>query len=125
MTIKTINAVLLHTQDVPRLVSFYRDVVGIDMAENDHGGGLHAEAHVGGVHFAIFPGGPAPQAKGPITFAFHVDDVHGEYDRIRTLGVEFEMAPRKMSFGGILARFRDPDGNGIDLMKWQSEENAE
>jgi lactoylglutathione lyase len=117
--IKAINAVLLHTQDVGRLAKFYRDVVGVPLELSDHGSGLHAEAEVGDVHFAIFPGGPPPRERGPITFAFLVDDVSAEHERLKGLGVSFDMPPQEMGFGGILARFRDPDGNGVDLMTWK------
>ena len=120
MPVTAINAVLLHTQDVERLVDFYRDTVGLPMRSSDHGGGMHGEAHprLGDVHFAIFPGGPEP-GRGPVTISLHVDDLQGEYERLLALGVEFEHPPQPKPFGGIVAPFRDPDGNGVLLMSWQ------
>ena len=122
MPVNAINAVLLYTQDVERLVGFYRDVVGLAMRSSDHGGGLHGEVHprLGDVHFAIFPGGSEPAGLGPVTISLQVDDVGAEYERLSALGVEFEHPPEPKPFGGIVAPFRDPDGNGLLLMSWQT-----
>ncbi|MCE9637509.1 MAG: VOC family protein [Planctomycetes bacterium] len=123
--IRTINAVLLHSQNSGRLIAFYRDVVGLPLQVADHGDGLHADADIGPVHFAIFPDGDAgPLPHGPITISLQVDDVHAEFKRLRERGVAFRMPPSEMAFGGIVAEFRDPDGNGVMLMMWQSDAPA-
>ena len=124
--IKGINAILIISPDVKRLATFYRDQVGIPLQVNDHGGGLHAEAEVGDTHFAILPaagGGPAEGAR-PISFSFHVDDIDAEHATLSKRGVRFAGPPEPMGFGGVIARFRDPDGNGVCLMMWQSEYDA-
>jgi predicted enzyme related to lactoylglutathione lyase len=123
--IKSLNAVLISSQDVPRLVAFYRDVVGLPLKVADHGGGMHAEAELGDVHFAIFPGGPAPQPRGPIAFSLHVDDIDAEYARLKAKGVRFRNPPEPVGFGGIVAPFQDPDGNGVCLMVWEDERKAQ
>ena len=123
--IKGINAVLIHSRDVRRLAEFYRDKVGIPFQMDDHGGGLHAEAEVGSVHVAIFPGGGEPRDKGPVTLSLNVDDIDAEYEAMKKRGVSFEGPPAPAPFGGVLASFRDPDGNGVLLMVWQSERKAE
>ena len=117
--IKSVNAILISTQNVERLAAFYRDAVGLPLKVNNHGGGMHAEGEIGDCHFAIFPGGPAPAAKGPITFSLHVDDIQAEYERMKSRGVPFAGPPAARPFGGITADFRDPDGNGVCLMCWQ------
>ena len=119
--IDAINAVLISTKDVRCLAEFYRDKVGIPLKINDHGGGLHAEAEIGHTHFAIFPGGPSSSPKGPITFSLHVDDIDAEYAAMKARGVVFAAPPGPAPFGGVVASFRDPDGNGVCLMVWQSE----
>ena len=35
-----------------------------------------------------------------------------------------EISGLSIRFGGIVAKFRDPDGNGVCLMMWQSEHDA-
>lgn len=122
--IKGINAVLISSRDVKRLADFYGDKVGLGLTVNDHGGGMHAEGEVGDTHFAIFPGGPAPQAKGPVTFSLHVDDVQKEYEKLMKRGVAFEGPPHDPGFGGMVANFRDPDGNGVCLMAWKAAQPA-
>ena len=119
--IRAINAVLIHTQDIDRLISFYRDSVGIPLEVSDHGGRRHAEAEIGGTHFAIFGGGPPPMERGSITFSLEVEDIDRAHADLALRGVEFEHPPREMPFGGVLAPFRDPDGNGVCLMVWQSD----
>ena len=122
--IDAVNAVLISTRDVGRLADFYRNKVGIPLKINDHGGGLHAEAEIGHTHFALFPGGPGPQPKGPVTFSLHVDDIDAEYEAMKARGVVFDAPPGPAPFGGVVAMFRDPDGNGVCLMVWQSERKA-
>ncbi|MCK6441040.1 MAG: VOC family protein [Planctomycetes bacterium] len=119
--IKSINAVLISSRDVKRLVEFYRDKVGIPLKVADHGGGMHAEAELGETHFAIFPGGGAPLERGPIMFSLHVDNIDAEYQAMSKRGVKFDGPPADRGFGGVIASFRDPDGNGVCLMCWQSE----
>jgi catechol 2,3-dioxygenase-like lactoylglutathione lyase family enzyme len=46
--------------------------------------------------------------------AFLVGDVHKEYDRLKTLGVEFTMEPTKMG-GAVVAIFNDTCGNLIQI----------
>jgi catechol 2,3-dioxygenase-like lactoylglutathione lyase family enzyme len=46
--------------------------------------------------------------------AFLVDDVHKEYDRLKSLGVEFTMEPTNMG-GAIAAIFNDTCGNLIQI----------
>ena len=119
--IRAINAVLLHTRDVRRLVRFYRDVLGLEIKEATHGGIAHAEAEIGDVHFAIFDEGPAPVPVGPITLSFHVANVFDAHKQVLARGGVFDGEPQAMPFGGVVARMRDPDGNGVYLMTWQDE----
>jgi predicted enzyme related to lactoylglutathione lyase len=45
---------------------------------------------------------------------FYVDDVRGEYERMRALGVEFTMPPKKVT-GSTIAVLNDTCGNLIQL----------
>ena len=117
--IKGINAVLLHTCQMDAMIAFYRDKVGISLKVSNHGGGKHAEADLGEVHFAIFEGGPPPQDRQGVSFSLWVEDVEAEYRRMTALDVAFDSPPAPHGFGGILAPFRDPDGNGVMLMQWE------
>jgi len=39
------------------------------------------------------------------------EDINFAYEEMRAAGVEFEMSPTKQPWGGVLALFKDPDGN--------------
>lgn len=45
-----------------------------------------------------------------------VDDIEKRYETLRARGVEFLRPPEKMPWGGVLAHFRDPDGNVLTLV---------
>jgi uncharacterized glyoxalase superfamily protein PhnB len=50
--------------------------------------------------------------------SFVVEDIRGEFDRMRTLGVEFTSAPERQPWGGTLATFVDLSGNQLQLVQY-------
>lgn len=118
--LKSINAVLVSSQNPERLIGFYK-TLGVDLKVNDHGGGLHAEADFGAVHFAIWGRGGAPVEASNINFSFHVPNLEETYEALMAKGINFDCAPTALPFGGVVANLRDPDGNRITLMRWDSD----
>jgi catechol 2,3-dioxygenase-like lactoylglutathione lyase family enzyme len=49
--------------------------------------------------------------------AFGVDDIHGEYERMKKLGVVFKTEPTKMGEGPTVAVFDDTCGNLIQIVQ--------
>jgi len=49
--------------------------------------------------------------------SFYVDDIQATYKDLRKKGVKFTLKPRKEPWGGVLANFRDPDGNRFFLLQ--------
>ncbi len=53
-------------------------------------------------------------------FAFHTNDIHAEYDRLRALGVAFSTEPQYIGDGGLAGDwwvyFADPWGNQLHLV---------
>ena len=45
-----------------------------------------------------------------------VPGIHETYKELAKRGVEFDSPPTKQPWGGVLAHFRDPDGNVITLL---------
>lgn len=45
-----------------------------------------------------------------------VSDIDATYETLRARGVEFDLAPTLMPWGGVLAHLRDPDGNVLTLV---------
>lgn len=55
------------------------------------------------------------KAGGMTNIAFEVDDVQAAYESLQAKGVEFSQAPSRQPWGGLQARFADPDGNVFQL----------
>jgi uncharacterized glyoxalase superfamily protein PhnB len=115
------TGICLITESVPRLVQFYEKVFSAQAAGDDH----HSEFQIGGVNLAIFsrdgmeqmaPGSMSGAGCGSFTIAFEVEDVDAEYERLKTLAVEFVKPPQTHPWGARSFWFRDPDGNIIDLL---------
>ena len=52
--------------------------------------------------------------------SFSVVSVQDKYDELRAQGVHFTGAPEVQSWGGVLATFRDPAGNELQLVQTPS-----
>jgi catechol 2,3-dioxygenase-like lactoylglutathione lyase family enzyme len=114
------SGICLNTNDVPALADFYTHVLGVT-AEGDE---QHMQLHTQGTGIAIFsvqgmqvmaPGSMQDAGAGSVTLMFEVQDVDAEYERLKTLGVEFLMLPRTHPWGARSFWFRDPDGNIVDF----------
>jgi uncharacterized glyoxalase superfamily protein PhnB len=114
------TGICLVTQNVPALVAFYKQVLGVD-ADGDE---THAELRIPGAGIAIFsttgmeemaPASMRAAGSGNITLMFEVADVDAEYARLKALGVEVVKPPETYPWGARAAWFRDPDGSIIDF----------
>jgi catechol 2,3-dioxygenase-like lactoylglutathione lyase family enzyme len=114
------TGICLVTENVPALTEFYTKVLGVE-AEGDD---VHAEFKTEGAGISIFsvegmesmaPRSMRGAGYGSIPIMFRVDDVDAEYERLRTLGVEFVMLPTSHPWGSRSFWFRDPDGNIVDF----------
>ena len=111
-----IHSVLIWTQDVKRLVIFYRDVLGLrpEMETDDF--------TVFGLDGAQLGVGAHSQVKGRsrdpdrVMVNFQVEDCRAEFGRLRERGVEFVREPGDED-GMIIATFLDPDGNTLQLFQ--------
>lgn len=50
--------------------------------------------------------------------SFPVDDINAVQQRLASLGIEFSGSPEKQHWGGWLSAFKDPDGNGLQLVQY-------
>jgi len=50
-----------------------------------------------------------------VSVSLQVDDIRATYETLRSRGVEFLEPPETQPWGGVLAHFRDPDGNVLTL----------
>ena len=112
-----LHSVLIWSEDMKRLLPFYRDVLGlkplIEMEE-----------------FAVFPLSPGVglrigthgevrgRARDPnrVMVNFRVDDCQAGYEQLSQRGVEFTRAPTRDAIH-IVATFNDPEGNVLQLLQ--------
>jgi catechol 2,3-dioxygenase-like lactoylglutathione lyase family enzyme len=110
----------LITKNVPALAAFYGKVLGVE-AEGDE---VHVEMHTTGAGLTIYgftgmeslaPGSMEGAGYGSFTLSFEVQDVDVEYERLKTLEVEFIKLPTTHPWGTRSCWFRDPDGNIVNF----------
>jgi 4-carboxymuconolactone decarboxylase len=118
--------VVLEVADLERSARLYRDAFGLDLHLSDHEGGEHGsdDRWISGAHAALtwtdgaFLHFALYQATGEPTrgaqLSFRVDDIRLAHDRAVTAGAEVAHEPRAEPWG-TSARYRDPDGNVIEL----------
>lgn len=114
-------SIRLITDDIQRLVSFYRHVTGVeprwattDFAEIVTPAGTLAIGSTRTV--ALFAAGSArPADNHTAIIEFLVPDVDAEYRRLRATIEDFVNEPTTMPWRNRSLLFRDPDGNLINL----------
>lgn len=120
--INQIALITIVTDDVPRLVAFYRDVLGFAVKDDS---GLYVEFHHDGVRFAVCARSVLRDATGHASYAEaprgqHFElafpcDSPAEVDRIYTQAIAQGAtpihAPANMPWQQRTAMFADPDGN--------------
>ena len=115
--IDSVVGVTIWTDNLERLVSFYRDILGLKM-HRDHGdfvnfvfGPMRLNL---GQHDRV-TGGTADPFRTMVHYG--VDDIHADCTRLAGLGVEFIRSPEQEDWGGWVATLLDPDGNVLQLLQ--------
>lgn len=118
--------VALSVSDLPRSLAFYRDTIGVPLAEADHDaergdawyGGDHAAwSWTDGafLHFALYP---SREPERPVSTAaqvgFHVADFDRVHQRVVASGAHVVCEPREEPWGRT-ARYLDPDANIVSI----------
>ncbi|MBP7127241.1 VOC family protein [Myxococcota bacterium] len=115
-----VAAVLIFSRDPGALADFYRRHFGLPMRPVQ-GGGLpfHLACDVGHVYVSIWPAGAgegAPDGSSASGIALAVRDLEACHRRLVEGNVEVVFGPRRTGVG-LLARYRDPDGNLVELVQ--------
>lgn len=115
------SSIRIITHDVDRLVQFYELVTGKTASRPAP---VFAEFREGTVALAIADvatvamlgdDAPRPSSGGPAIVEFEVDDVDGEFDRLRDALTDIVLEPTTMPWGNRSTLFRDPDGTLVNL----------
>lgn len=117
--IKGVHSTIIWTEDLGRLLPFYRDTLGLK-TQMETGEFVVFAAEQGtplclGVHSEV-----KGQSRDPsrVMIDLAVDDCQEEYGRLRAKGVEFIREPSVDPNDGItIATLNDPDGNILQLMQ--------
>jgi catechol 2,3-dioxygenase-like lactoylglutathione lyase family enzyme len=123
MPVDAVSAVLVVSDDAPRLAEWYRRVLGLRLEDEEHGGGGEAR-HFGcflhGVHVAIHPIENYPFApetgRGGIRLAFEVPDLDDFSAGLPAGEIAWVFEPVDLGWSRMLG-LRDPDGNMIEVLQ--------
>ena len=115
--IQGVVGVTIWTEDLERLVAFYRDILGLKIHRH-HGDFVNFV--FGSMRLNL---GKHDRVKGrssePYRTMVHfgVDDIHQMHRQLQAQGVEFIREPEQEEWGGWVATLLDPDGNILQLLQ--------
>ncbi|MBI1750955.1 MAG: VOC family protein [Acidobacteria bacterium] len=110
-----IGVLMLGVQDLARSVAFYRDTLGLTVAQEIPN--EFAFLNAGGVTLAL----SVPLAKhtgqgpGAAEIVFSVEDITAAYEVLKSRGVQFTHEPRNVTGPMWAANFNDPDGHRLSI----------
>ncbi|GAB4680749.1 MULTISPECIES: VOC family protein [Mycobacterium avium complex (MAC)] len=116
---RRVDYVIQYVESLERSVTFYRDVIGLEVRIEGDG---YVEFEMPNTKFSLFErsklpeligreGGSAPCGE----IGFLVDDVDEEATRLRGLGVEILSGPVDRPWRERTLHIADPDGNVIEF----------
>jgi catechol 2,3-dioxygenase-like lactoylglutathione lyase family enzyme len=114
------SGVIVVSAQPERAVSFYRDVLGLPLVQEQHGDTApHWGCELGDVHFAIHPAEDYPDdpatAPSPIKLALMVFDLDRMVEWLGECGVALCYPPTSLGEQSQITAVRDPDGNLVEL----------
>ena len=108
-----IGEVCLLTNNVPRLASFYRQLLGVEESSSDE---THQFVLAEETALTVYNDGTDKNNQNQnICLAFTVDDMDKAYEKVLSLGARIIEPPAKRPWGAINMSFYDPDNNMVYL----------
>ena len=99
-------------------LTFYSEILGLPIAldarEFNH---LEVGPHEPLAKIGIESTGKQSKRRRRTGIVFDTDDIYSLYERLKKEGVIFTFKPTKMSWGGIVANFLDPDKNEFQVVQ--------
>ena len=112
-----IGEVCLLTNDVPRLASFYRQLLGVEESGSDE---THQFVLAEETALTVYNDGTHKNNQNQnICLAFTVDDIDKAYEKVLSLGAKIIKPPAKRPWGAINMSFYDPDNSVVYLRSFQ------
>jgi predicted enzyme related to lactoylglutathione lyase len=121
--VERLVAVVLEVSDLDRSLALYRDAFGLDLHRSDHEGddrwisGAHGATSWPDpfLHFALYASKDGSVTTGA-QIGFRVDDLDAAHARAVAAGIDVIHPPKPQPWGRS-ARYRDPDGNVIEVTR--------
>jgi lactoylglutathione lyase len=114
-----IDYVIQYVESLERSMAFYRDVIGLQVRIEGDG---YVEFEMDNTKFSLFDRSKLPELIGreggspPCgEIGFVIEDVAGEADRLKGLGVEILSGPMDRPWHERTLHIGDPDGNIIEF----------
>ena len=114
-----IDYVIQYVESLRRSTTFYRDVIGLEVRIEGDG---YVEFEMDNTKFALFERSKLPELVGRDSGAapcgeigFIVDNVDGEAERLRGLGVKILKGPTDRPWRERTLHIGDPDGNIVEF----------
>ena len=109
---------ILYVADLPTMVTFYSETLGLPIASRNErfvafgGAAAPLALEAGGPEVA----GARDKGRNPTLWQFAVPDIEASVAALAARGVPVEGAIKRAAFGA-LAFFRDPEGNRFALLQ--------
>ena len=117
-----IGEVCLLTNDVQKLASFYRRLLGVEENSSDE---IHQFVHAGETALTVYNDGTERNNQNQnICLAFTVDDIDKEYEKVLSLGARIIKPPAKRPWGAVSMSFYDPDNNMVYLRSFPNKSSS-
>jgi predicted enzyme related to lactoylglutathione lyase len=118
MLIKVVYVALL-VSDQDKALDFFTNVIGLEKRIDapTPAGPRFLTVGVQGQDFelVLWPGSPAKAELGSAVYTIEVEDCRTAFETLKSRGVKFE-PPEVLDFPwGYVARFKDPDGNLLQV----------
>jgi len=117
--LRTVPYVALMVSDQDKALDFYTRVIGFEKRIDAPTpiGPRFLTVGVPGQDFelVLWPGTPARAELGSAVCTIEVDDCRAAFQTLASRGVEFEPAELLQFPWGYVARFKDPDGNQLQV----------
>ncbi|MCY4530360.1 MAG: VOC family protein [Chloroflexi bacterium] len=115
--IRGLAGVIIWTDDLPRMVEFYRDTLGLTPnSERPH----FVSFKWGRVKLGIGKHSGVKGASGDpyrVMVNLDVEDIHAAHGRLSNAGATIIRPPEREHWGGWVCTFTDPDGNILQLLE--------
>ena len=112
----SLRYVIEFVADMDRAVSFYRDMLGLDVRFESP---EWSEIATGETTLALHPASSA-NPPGSVQLGFTVADLLAVWSDLEGRGVRFTRPPARAEFGGMLAEFLASDGSRCSLGEEES-----